>query len=49
LESKIVNPYTNTDNYQIEIEEVDEVEGWGTYKITVTPSIENPTGETSSD
>lgn len=46
LDSQIDNPYTNTDDYQIKIE---EVEGSGTYKITVTPSIENPTGGTSSN
>jgi len=46
LDSQIVNPYTNTDDYKITIE---EVEGSGAYTITVTPSIENPTGGTSSD
>ena len=46
LDSQIVNPYTNTDNYEITIEEGEQS---GTYKITVTPSIEEPTGGTSSD
>jgi len=43
LDSQIVNPYTNTDNYEITIEEGEES---GTYKITVTPPIGNSTDGT---
>lgn len=46
LDSQIVNPYTNKDDYEIEIKKVGES---GAYTITVTPSIENPTGGTSSN
>lgn len=46
LDSQIVNPYTNEEDYKITIKEVGES---GAYTITVTPSIENPTGGTSSD
>ena len=46
LDSQIVNPYTNTDNYKIAIE---EGEVSGAYIITVTPSIEEPTEEPTED